>query len=185
MPSFHHLPPKARPWRRGSFYAHLLHPLAHARDARGSRREGLGDARPWVKKGLEPQLPVSWVGGGLLPALPSSPWGPLQFWSQLQTPHEGLHMQFSSAPQGSFPPPCCPRASDPQGYGRQSWGWGVGGNHLNVSPFPQMEVGSGHVEIVALSRHWPSRDPRQSTYHGQPSTSHPHIHTLPPPALTA
>ena len=68
LPSFHHLPPKARPWRRGSFYARLPHPLAHARDAGGSRREGLGDARPWVKKGLEPQLPVSWVGGGLLPA---------------------------------------------------------------------------------------------------------------------
>ena len=87
-----------------------------------------------------------------LAALPGSPWGPLKSWSQLQTRHEGLHMQFSSAPQGPFPPPCCPRASDPQGYGRQSWGW-VGGNHSNVSPLPQMEVGSGHVEIIALSRH--------------------------------
>ena len=155
LPSFHHFLPQARPWRRGSFYAHLPHPLTHARDTRGYRREGLGDARPWLKEGLEPQLPISWVGGGLLPALPpfqGVPGGPLKSWSQLQTRHEGLHMQFSSAPQGPFPPPCCPRASDPQGYGRQSWGW-VGGNHSNVSPLPQMEVGSGHVEIIALARH--------------------------------
>ena len=70
LPSFHHFPPKARPWRRGSFYAHLPHPLTHARDTGGSRREGLEDARPWVKEGLELQLPVSCVEGGLLPASP-------------------------------------------------------------------------------------------------------------------
>lgn len=36
----------------------------------GIQEEGLGDARPWLKERLEPQPPISWVGGGSFQGVP-------------------------------------------------------------------------------------------------------------------
>lgn len=72
-------PPKARPYKRGILSAHLPYSLDDMEEMLGSRREGQGDARPWVTEGLSsggrgpPPLFSSRKSLGISPVLVPAP----------------------------------------------------------------------------------------------------------------